>query len=1265
MKKTRILINIAIAIMILSFNSISVKAETVIVDSGLCGTNLTWTLYSDGSLHITGEGAMDDYESETPWILYSDRIISVVIGNGVTRVGNNAFLDCTEIDNVDISASVKELGDFAFSGTAIESVYIPQNVVNIGKNPFCKCSKLKRILVSSKNSQYYSEDSRNMIIEFQTEKIIVGCNGSIMPSWAKSIGEYAFAFCDMKTIELPSYLETIENNAFYACNNLEEVICPENLMSIGREAFANCIRLENIYISDNVYYIGGLAFSGCTSLKCVTYTGINKILTNKLFDDCSKLEKIIIPGSNWEIDDCFFDGIRNDVVIKGTDVELEKYVKEKGYGFEYVKKIQFVFSNGNCDTRSKYYEIGLPYNSFPQVVPYLKNYVFLGWSTGSTSKTIISVDDIVSKSSASTLYAVVEKNTNKYDIIFEPMGGTCEQKTSNVAMGDMYGTLPIPVKDNSSFIGWYTDEVFGKKITSSTRFDYGKNQILYAHWSEPEYIISFNVCDGIHDEYYYTYSKKVKINSCYGALPNPTKIGYRFAGWYTSQNDGELVTDKTIFSDNKNVTLYAHWELESEPKLDSYSLSLGRYRIGMNIYLKELPTNVVKNGIVVINEKEYSIYRPCDDGTYKFTYYVSPKEIDDELTVSVYDENGTLVPIRSSKADNGKYVCTIRDYIEDTKDRNDSLGELTKAIGTYGGCSQKYFGYKEQNTVFDVDDINLESFKKIITGDIPEGITYLGSSLILNDSIAVRHYFNSTNNLEGITFILGNSIVEPKQINDNVYYVEKDDINSLDIATMFTVRVIDEEDTFVIKYCPLSYSYDAIKQGRDTELINLSKSIYWYGKASRDYFNISEDIEEDEEIISLEDTVEWVDSSCEVETRYGYRIVSRSLIADPRDAALTSPVVPSRALDYPSPIVPTIAIPSPTPIPTYELSPTNIGNQGEGGETGSGAGSDEGSPGYDLLPEPAPEAKSLSVEEISEADNRDEEVYYAQLTATASARSYNEDYPLMDKDGNQIYIRNNDGTYHEAQNRDYFDYGKTFYVKYTYDVGVYKGWQKIDGDTYYFDKNGTTVTGVQIIGGKRYFFRPDGVLHDGEEELGVTVTENSRFVDWEQVKKSGYTLAIIRCGYRENGKIVPDSFFNFNITEANRAGMNIALFFSSNAENETETEEEARFILEQIKGYNVNYPIYLQISAKDEHNELSYQVRTNAVNKFCEIIRENGYVPGIRGYKPLFEEELDIYQINAEIWADEPFVDSGVKMFSYYSGQVQGIDEITSLTVRY
>lgn len=103
-------LSLAMILTIIPWISLGTSAADII-DSGKCGDNLTWMLDSEGTLTISGEGEMWDfyYYTDRPWINYCDDIVKSIICDGVTNIGNDAFLECSSLTSVAIPNGVTSI----------------------------------------------------------------------------------------------------------------------------------------------------------------------------------------------------------------------------------------------------------------------------------------------------------------------------------------------------------------------------------------------------------------------------------------------------------------------------------------------------------------------------------------------------------------------------------------------------------------------------------------------------------------------------------------------------------------------------------------------------------------------------------------------------------------------------------------------------------------------------------------------------------------------------------------------------------------------------------------------------------------------------------------------------------------------------------------------------------------------------------------------------------------------------------------------------
>ena len=291
-----------------------------VVKSGTCGaegdgSNLTWTLDSEGLLTISGTGRMRDYKGNgnVPWCDYSYNVKSVLILSGVTYIG-----------------------DFAFSVlNHLMSVVISDSVASIGHQCFFSCDSLTGIWVNEGNI-YYSNSADGVLFN-KDKTTLIQCPGAFkaytIPDSVTSIGEDAFASCESLTsVIIPDSVTSIGRYAFDACDSLTSVMIPDSVTSIGKDAFLFCDSLTGIWVSegnndyssdasgvlfnkakttlircpgtfkayaipDSVTSIGADAFEGCSSLTRVTIPSSVTSIGERAFEDCSSLTSVTIPSS--------------------------------------------------------------------------------------------------------------------------------------------------------------------------------------------------------------------------------------------------------------------------------------------------------------------------------------------------------------------------------------------------------------------------------------------------------------------------------------------------------------------------------------------------------------------------------------------------------------------------------------------------------------------------------------------------------------------------------------------------------------------------------------------------------------------------------------------------------------------------------------------------------------------------------------------------------------------------------------------------------
>ncbi len=228
---------------------------------------------------------------------------SVTIGNSVTSIGNEAFQECRGLNTVTIPNSVTSIGNYAFYNcSALTSVAIGNSVTSIGTGAFQSCTALTSIAVGDGNTKYDSRNNCNAIIETSTNKLIVGCKGTIIPNSVTSIGNYAFQYCSgLTSLTIPNSVSYIGNGAFEWCSGLTSMDIPNSVTFIGSGAFASCKNIIYVTISKGVTSISNSAFANCSSLTSVDIPSSVTIIESGAFQSCSALTTIVIPYSMTSI----------------------------------------------------------------------------------------------------------------------------------------------------------------------------------------------------------------------------------------------------------------------------------------------------------------------------------------------------------------------------------------------------------------------------------------------------------------------------------------------------------------------------------------------------------------------------------------------------------------------------------------------------------------------------------------------------------------------------------------------------------------------------------------------------------------------------------------------------------------------------------------------------------------------------------------------------------------------------------------------------
>jgi hypothetical protein len=294
---------------------------------GDCGaegheTDVTWLLKGTSpnyTLTISGTGAMADYASSEnqPWKDYRSSITSVIIGSGVTSIGENAFNNCTGLASVTVDAPDCTLGNGALEGCSeLGAIYVPSDLVDHYKTAWSAYASIimEKIISQGDCGAEGHETDVTWVLKGTSPNYILTISGTGAMADYDSGGQPWYSYAEgIETVVIESGVTSIGNYAFLNCYGLTSVTIPSSVTNIGKKAFLSCKNLPTVTIPASVTSIGDGAFLSCSNLATMTVEAGNKV-----YDSRNSCNAIIEKETNTLIAGCKGSTIPGDVTSIGN-----------------------------------------------------------------------------------------------------------------------------------------------------------------------------------------------------------------------------------------------------------------------------------------------------------------------------------------------------------------------------------------------------------------------------------------------------------------------------------------------------------------------------------------------------------------------------------------------------------------------------------------------------------------------------------------------------------------------------------------------------------------------------------------------------------------------------------------------------------------------------------------------------------------------------------------------------------------------------------
>ena len=596
------------------------------------------------------------------------------------------------------------------------------------------------------------------------------------------------------------------------------------LDGVKQNTLANAILTANITVNENL--LDSLQYDEEDNVSngsdFITWTPIADWMGNRTTQYSGTFD-----GNNKTVSGLYFNGDSTCIGLFGSS-ESDGNIKNVGVVDSYFKGNDHVggVCGNNAGTITNCYNAG----NLTAIESSATIGGICGYNNGGTVTNCYNTGTVTATGSVASVGGVcgcsIELISNCYNI------GTVTATSSSADISGICGYNFGPIK-NCYYLADTEDENGGK---TTAQFASGEVAYLLSQGctvGEGEDAVTYSGSvwgQNLATENYPLLNGKTvyQVDSYEGCIGNPgnsTKV--------YSNTDAPIYVEHN-YSSKGTCTICGAFKNGIGEHLDGYSLSLDG-NIGVNFFM-ELDKSVIadenaymkfrlpngKTSVVLVGDAKQQTV----SGTtyYVFSCEVAAKEMNETITAQIItsDKKGEI------------YEYSVADYIQYIRDNPTEFDEktlsLVNAMAGYGDYAKAYFNNENLDANTEMDAVTadtLASFDKQISGDLPEGITYYGSSLLLESNTTMRHYFKVAEGTDVSALSFSGS-------KGNYYYIDIPNISAEKLGTIQNVTI----GNCTISYSPMSYAYAVLSSKNTSEsLKNLVKSLYLYEQAAEAYKN--------------------------------------------------------------------------------------------------------------------------------------------------------------------------------------------------------------------------------------------------------------------------------------------------------------------------------------------------------------------------------------------------------------------------------------------